>query len=144
MKLLAPLLVLVAGCGMMGLGDADIWAASQSDNVEAITKFLSEGVHVEAKDGQGNTPLHMAARGNATKAIAFLISKGANPNAPNNEGLTPLVVAVTSDQDEAVTALLDNGANPNGVGQGRTPLSYSIAFENKVIEDILRSRGARE
>jgi ankyrin repeat protein len=144
MKLCLPMLMLLTGCGMMGLSDADIWAASQSDNVEAIEKFLAEGVQVDATDESGGTPLHAAARGNATKAIALLASRGANPHARNGAGVTPLVVAVTSDQDEAVVALLDNGASPNEGGGGRSPLSYAIAFENKVIEEILRSRGARE
>ena len=142
--LLLILLATCAGCGSIGWGDNDIWTASQSDNVDAIQKFLDEGVHVGAKDDQGNTPLHCAARGNAIDAIKLLAGQGANPNALNDQGLTPLIVAVTSDQERAVIALLDNGANPNGVGAGRSPLNYAISFENESIADILRSRGARD
>ncbi|KAI1690906.1 ankyrin repeats (many copies) domain-containing protein [Ditylenchus destructor] len=65
---------------------------------------------VNAKDNNGQTPLHIAA-GNADSTIASnLVFNGADVNAKDNNGQTPLDVAVANRRAVTVTNLLYKGA----------------------------------
>ena len=58
-----------------------------------------------ARNENGDTPLHIAAHHGQTEAIAALIAKGADPNARNENGDTPLHIAAREGQTEAIAAL---------------------------------------
>ena len=86
--------------------------------VQAVLQ--ANGVHVDARDTFGNTPLHLALR------------RGSNVY--NEEHL------------QVVQALLDAGADPNAVGHGETPLSCAVYIitggcQIRVVEALL-NRGA--
>jgi hypothetical protein len=60
-----------------------------------VAVFLEVGANIEAKDKNGNTPLHMAA-GSAfnSKTVQLLVLKGADVNSKNDQGETPLFFAL--------------------------------------------------
>jgi ankyrin repeat protein len=60
---------------------------------------------VEAKDKDGDTPLHNAARLHATRAAEMLLKHGAKRGARNKHGQTPLDIA-TKNNDAAMIGLL--------------------------------------
>eukprot|EP01064_Diplonema_japonicum_P021567 TRINITY_DN31138_c0_g1_i1.p1 TRINITY_DN31138_c0_g1~~TRINITY_DN31138_c0_g1_i1.p1 ORF type:complete len:197 (+),score=19.23 TRINITY_DN31138_c0_g1_i1:74-664(+) len=55
-----------------------------------INYFLERGVPVDARDLQGNTPLHYAASASNQFTMKILIECGANVSAINNQRQTPL------------------------------------------------------
>lgn len=65
---------------------------------------------VEARDGQGMTPLHYAAYGRSADLVNFLIDQGAKTDAKDTQGHTPLHIAAMNDGAEVAGALLKRGA----------------------------------
>ena len=95
--------------------------------MEFARALLAKGAAIDAKDGDGWTPLHRAASQAdhaATTLATDLIRAGADCEATNGTGSTPLHVAAFKGNAGAVAALLGlGGARPNAVNAtGWTPL----------------------
>ena len=89
---------------------------------------LGMGEDVNARDNNGNTPLHLAAQAENPAAVTFLIQAGADVNARNNTEATPLHISVDNERAEVLTALLEAGADINaGAGGHGTPLLHALA-----------------
>ncbi|MDO6992644.1 ankyrin repeat domain-containing protein [Brachyspira innocens] len=59
-------------------------------NDEAISYYLSNTfLSINAKDNEGNTPLHCACEKGYSSTIDLLVQRGAKTDIKNNEGLTP-------------------------------------------------------
>ena len=56
---------------------APIHTAAEKGNLARVRTLLNNGVAVDAKDGQGRTPLYMAASWCRKQVIQLLIDKGA-------------------------------------------------------------------
>jgi len=67
-----------------------IHQAGREGNIEAVKYHLAAGTDVNAKDEEGETPLHLAAGGCRKEVIELLIEKGADVNAQGVGGMTPL------------------------------------------------------
>lgn len=76
-----------------------------------IIKLLMEKADVNARDNDGNTPLHRAAERSDIDIVKFLIKKVANVNAKNNGGDTPLRSAIKYGRKEIAKFLVENGAD---------------------------------
>ena len=73
-----------------------------------IPKFLVEqGADINAKSGDGNTPLHLVARRDSTEMVGWFVERGADLDMKNDEGETPLDFAK---EDHIKGALRDYGA----------------------------------
>jgi ankyrin repeat protein len=76
-------------------------AASAFEDTAVLQAILAAGADVDAKDGQGQTPIFAAiAHGNAA-AVEALLGAGADPMAVGSEGQSPLEAA------ESVGAVLE-------------------------------------
>ncbi|PPS20615.1 ankyrin repeat domain-containing protein [Brachyspira murdochii] len=63
-------------------------------NDEAISYYLSNTfLSINAKDNEGNTPLHCACEKGYSSTINLLVQRGAKTDMRNNEGLTPADIA---------------------------------------------------
>ena len=79
-----------AGASLIGINALHIAVASKKR--EAFLEYLisEKNVPVDARDDDGNTPLHVAAVMDNVVGTRFLISKGADKNAVNDNDQTPM------------------------------------------------------
>ncbi len=97
----------------------DAAALGQADKVQLA---LNAGVHADAQDRYGFSPLHKAAQFGHLEVIRLLAASGANLNivAKTRAAATPLHYAAGYGQPDAVKLLLSLGADPSitdGSGQ---------------------------
>ena len=109
-------------------GYGPLHSAANLGEVARAKELLKSGEDVNAKAGNGDTPLHAgltAPLGERYEMVKLLISEGANVNAEDGIGMTPLgwVLAtmqrVNQDQEDLLQVL-------------------------RALEDLLRERGALE
>lgn len=102
----------------------ELIAAVESGEKTEVIKLLDRGADVNARYGNGETPLFWAAVFGKPRIMELLIERGADVNARDKYGRTPLMLAAWNDQIEAVKILTKNGADVNARdGQGRTVLA---------------------
>ncbi|MGE3245859.1 MAG: ankyrin repeat domain-containing protein [Beijerinckiaceae bacterium] len=91
---------------------AGLHAAAAGGDASAIVR-LADGDKkaLEARDGNGRTPLHVAAFLKQRTAIATLIKAGANTAALDNQKYDAVTIAAVADDAETLRTLLENGAS---------------------------------
>ncbi len=130
------------GCGT-SLHDAARWGdaalVTEILNVDAATKSRL----VNARDRNGNTPLHEAAANGKVDTLRLLIEAGADLNARDNTGMTPLHAAAMWDRRETIEALIDAGADMEALDDfGDTPFLTAAVFGRVNALEALKARGA--
>jgi len=89
----------------------EIFEALRNGDLPMIKALIEKTPElVNARDGDGMTPLHYAAMGGNMELINHLLAKGAKLEIQNAQFKTPLHLAATNDRKEAVAALLQKGA----------------------------------
>uniref|UniRef100_A0ABD2VUU8 Uncharacterized protein n=1 Tax=Trichogramma kaykai TaxID=54128 RepID=A0ABD2VUU8_9HYME len=118
-----------------------------------INEDLDKSVRVDARDKQGNTPLHSLLLGCGNKkTMELLLRRGADPNLANAEGQTPLHVLCQMYQElDGELAKFFFEVNRE-IGQtvqidlrdklGRTPLQLAVASFLPRVVDVLLDWGA--
>ena len=77
------------------------------DRPRIVEHLLGLGAKIDAKDNEGNTPLHYAAKIGHSKLVALLSDYDPDLlNIPNNEGETPRHLAATRAHAKTVESLL--------------------------------------
>lgn len=98
---------------------------------------LQLGDGVDARDSEGNTPLHLASEAGNSSSVRILLEAGADVNTPSNTGATPLHMTVRHESTEILTSLLDAGAEINAGADGfGTPLLVAIAYRGYATRRI--------
>lgn len=133
---------ILLGCGT-SLHDAARWGdaalVSKLLNVDAATRAKL----VNARDRNGNTPLHEAAANGKVETLKLLIEAGADLNARDDTGMTPLHAAAMWDRRETIDALIDAGADMEAVDDfGDTPFLTAAVFGRVHALEALKARGA--
>jgi ankyrin repeat protein len=86
-------------------------AAAWRGDVAAIEKGGSNRAALEARDGNGRTPLHVATFAKKPDAVRALIKAGANPAALDNDRYDAVTVAAVADDEATLRVLLAEGAS---------------------------------
>jgi ankyrin repeat protein len=118
--------------------------AARSGRTNTAELLLKNGSAVNARDGEGETPLHVAAKwGGHVDAARLLIAYKADVNATDNDGKTPLWSAAAGGHTNLIELLLENGANVNAQDKNRNcPLSGAIMNNRYGVVPLLLSHGA--
>ena len=90
---------------------AQLLEASGKGDTARVRQLLAEGAPLEARDGQGNTPLLRATQGNHEAAAAALIQAGADVNAKNGMQDSAYLLAGAQGYREILELTLTHGAD---------------------------------
>jgi len=89
----------------------EIFEALRRNDIQAVKAFIEKTPQVlEARDGDGMTPLHYAAMGGSADLVGYFIDKGAELELKNVQLKTPLHLAAMNDHKDAAAVLLKRGA----------------------------------
>jgi ankyrin repeat protein len=100
-------------------------------DIEIAKLLISRGADVNARDGNGDQPIHNAtvpgyiengneqAVANSLALIKFLIEKGADPLAENDQKMQPIHIAAIDSTAEVVSFFLNHNANVDATTQSK-------------------------
>ncbi len=114
MRIVAPLLLAAMLLASVSLPAAaqdaplsDFWKACRNGDVEAVRKFLDQGMSLNVRFEGGTTPLVAAAMRGQVEVVKLLVERGADPNLRDDTfKITPLGMAVFFGQSGVAEVLL--------------------------------------
>jgi len=117
--------------------------AAKNGDIEAVKQHLAAGADVNAKTGDGTTPLHYAAAKGSKEVAELLIAEGADVNAKGNIGGTPLHTATRGNHKEVAELLIAEGADVDAKDNiGGTPLHLAAREGHMEVAELLTTNGA--
>lgn len=133
-------------------GSTPLLTAIDNCCVQSVDLLVEHGALLDARDGDGDTPLLYLAKtkpdsreqASALPIAARLLALGADPNQHGNDGDSVLACAVKADWIGLVTLLLAHGADPHGGEREHRPLAIARRHRRPDIARILKQAGARE
>jgi ankyrin repeat protein len=146
LKLVAVALAstMVAAATTLTFPPSPLADAAMKHDVATVRKLLTQGVNVNAAQGDGMTALHWAAEYGDSALTAALLKAKANVKATTRiGGYTPLLVAVKTGSPAVVRLLLTAGADPKATTDaGGTALHLAAGAGNPAVVEALIDKGA--
>ena len=123
-------------------GRSTLHFAAETEFVSTLDYLLDQGLELEAKDKNYETPLHRAAAFGDPDVIQRLVERGADLSAVNGRGQTPLLVSLSCKTSEEGTGiLLASGSDVLMADRdGNTALHYAV-LNPRLLEGILQNGG---
>ena len=90
-------------------------AAAHKGDVAQITKLAAAKADLNARDGNGRTPLHVATFARQREAIRALVKTGAGIDLLENDRYDGVTIASVADDEETLRVLLSLGASAKQV-----------------------------
>ena len=116
----------------------------KKNDVKALTAIIGEGADVNARGGDGLTPLQLATVRNFAEIARVLIDKGADVNAVDDRGETLLRTAIREKSKEIAVLLIEKGADVNATdGTEYSVLHLAILANLNDIARELIKKGAK-
>ena len=86
-------------------------AAAHRGDVARIRQLAASGADLDARDGQGRTPVHVAAFAKQREALRALAQAGAKLGLLENDRYDAVTIASVADDEETLRVLLSLGAS---------------------------------
>ena len=124
--------------------DTPVADAVRAGDSATLRALLTQGVDVNAAQGDGMTALHWAAYKADVETAEILLYAGANVKAATRiNAMTPLILAAQTGSARMIETLIENGADPNlTISTGTTPLMLAAAAGNPDAVKALIEAGA--
>jgi uncharacterized protein len=140
--LAAALTAAVIGTVAAAGGDGALVKAINAGDVQGVRTLIKGGTDVNARSGDGSTPLLWAAHTSNLDIAKALIAAKAAVDAPNDFGVTPLLEASRNGDAPMVELLLRAGADPKrSHPEGETPLLSASRAGSVPTVRLLLARG---
>jgi ankyrin repeat protein len=124
------------------VGDNALAEAVKAGNLQSVRALLKSGADVNARSGDGSTPLLWAAQKSSVEIARVLVTAKAAVDAANDYGVTPLLHASRTGDVAMVELLLRAGANPSRAHpEGETPLMAAARAGSVPAVRLLLARG---
>lgn len=125
------------------LTGADLPAAAQAGDRDAVAKLIELGLPIDAQDAQGCTALLRAAGGGFDGIVADLLAARADSRIAAKTGATALSAAVSRGSERVVSVLVAHGVDiDQPLPGGATALMVACALGNEYLVQVLLVRGA--
>ena len=122
-------------------GNTALHRAAGDGNLVEIRNLIANGANVNARNRNGETPLHSATASNDNvEVIKFLVANGADVNAQDEWGGMPFFIMRNV---EIAEFILSQGFDVNTkCERGRTPLHVAVFNDNAEVVKFLIANGA--
>jgi ankyrin repeat protein len=92
----------------------DIFNAIYDNDIDRVQILINNGIDINAKNEEGNTPLIVAAKDDREDIVLLLLDSGANIDETDDDGDTALMnLARDGNRENIIQILLDRGSNIN-------------------------------
>ncbi len=108
-------------------GDTALHIVTQRRDVTWMNFLIGKGANVDARNGQGATPLQIAVSLGFPEGVEALLTGRARVDEPGAQGETPLITAVHRRDVAIMRLLLKAGADPDrSDNSGRSARDYAV------------------
>jgi ankyrin repeat protein len=117
-------------------------ALAAQDSVDDIRRLARAGADLNARDGNGRTPLHIAAFQGHAATIEALIASGANPSLLDNQLYDAVTIAAVRDDVPTLKALLAAGASAKlvtSIYDGTALIAAAHLGHDGVVRELIRA-----
>ncbi len=130
---------------LFGYNANDLFVSAKSGTKSQIEMIIQDGVSIEVRDADGNTPVIASAIAGKDELVIFLLEKGADLQTTNIKGRTALMEASLNSQLKVIRAILKKAGNNNINLQdvdGNSALMLASSGKNAEAIELLIENGA--
>ena len=114
----------------------------ETSKLNLIKFLIKNGEDLEAKDPNGQTPLHTTSANGSVKGMQLLLEARAKVSPRDNQDATPLHLAAYNGELEAVQVLLGAHADIESKARGRTAFGLALMQGHLPVATYLLERRA--